>query len=572
MSSNISPEEVVAHTHHFVIVGGGTAGLVLAARLSESQGVNVLVLEAGENRLDEPKVNIPAFMAQLYENPEYDWAFKSAPQLALNNRIVAQPRGKLLGGTSGINFMMASHPSAQDINNWEKLGIPGWNWASLSPYFSKSETLNQPSAETKVSLCGDVFDPEIYGKEGPIQLTLPHGTSEVDASWTPTLDKLGLKASQDPREGQTLGGYTILKFIDQQGKRSYSASAYYAPNAARKNLAVITGAHVNKVVLESSAEGDKVKATGVSFTILELSGIGGAEVLSKAGVKVVVKNENVGENLQDHPLVPLTYEAVDGLPTAETIRRPGVLDWALAEWQSGPDASRVRELLELSGSDTVPKDAQFDILRDVLADEAEADIQINFAPAGFNPYVSESVAGLFAHADPGNYLGSVAVVNHPFSRGSTHITSSDPNAHPTIDPKYFSSEVDFQMMVDGILFIQTIVETAPVADMVKSNDNGNGKKVQPAYNISGRIDRAAAEKLVKDAAISSWHPIGTCAMMPRGAGGVVDHHLKVYGVERLRVIDASVMPLHVRGNIASSVYAIAERAADMIKEEWKIVM
>ncbi|KAH6986652.1 hypothetical protein EDB80DRAFT_590349 [Ilyonectria destructans] len=569
MSSNISHEEFVAKAHHFVIVGGGTAGLVLAGRLSEDPAVNVLVLEAGENRLGDPKIDIPALMTQLYEDPAYDWSFKSTQQHALNDRVVAQPRGKLLGGSSGISFMMAAYPSARDIDNWEKLGNPGWNWASLLPYYRKSEAFNQPSAETKASLGGDVFDPEMYGKDGPVQLTLPHGTSQVDAAWTATLKNLGLGVKQDPREGRTLGGYAVLKFIDQSAKRSYAASAYYAPNAARKNLAVITGAHVNKVILEA-AEGDGVRATAVSFTILELSGVGEAQILSKAGVKVVVDNPNVGENLQDHPLVPLTYEAQDGLPTAETIRQPGVLDWAVGEWQAGPDASRVSRLLELSATRSTLKNMQFDILKELLADEKEADVQINFAPAGFNPYIGESMAGLFPHADSGNYLGSVAVVNHPFSRGATHITSSDPKAHPTIDPSYLSNEVDFQMMVDGLLFIQKIIETAPMADMVKTNDDGSGKKIQPGYKIPRRLDRAAAEKLVRDATISSWHLIGTCSMMPRSAGGVVDHRLRVYGVQRLRVVDASVMPLHVRGNIASSVYAIAERAADMIKEDWKI--
>ncbi|KAH7146730.1 hypothetical protein B0J13DRAFT_442332 [Dactylonectria estremocensis] len=569
MSSNISHEEIVAKAHDFVIVGGGTAGLVLAARLSEDPTVSVLVLEAGENRLGDPKIDIPALMTQVYEDPAYDWSFKSTQQHALNDRVVAQPRGKLLGGSSGISFMMAAYPSARDIDNWEKLGNPGWNWASLLPYYRKSEAFNQPSAETKASLGGDVFDPEMYGKDGPVQLTLPHGTSQVDAAWPATLRNLGLGVKQDPREGRALGGYAVLKFIDQSAKRSYAASAYYAPNAARKNLAVITGAHVNKVILEA-AEGDGVRATAVSFTILELSGIGGAQVLSKAGVKVVVENPNVGENLQDHPLVPLTYEARDGLPTAETIRQPGVLDWAMGEWQAGPDASRVSKLLELSATRSTLKNTQFEILKELLADEEEADVQINFAPTGFNPYISESMAGLFPHADSGNYLGSVAVVNHPFSRGATHITSSDPKTHPTIDPSYLSNQVDFQMMVDGLLFIQKIIETAPMADMVKTNDDGNGKKVQPGYRISRRLGRAAAEKLVRDATISSWHLIGTCSMMPQSAGGVVDHRLKVYGVQRLRVVDASVMPLHVRGNIASSVYAIAERAADMIKEDWKI--
>ncbi|UKZ81642.1 hypothetical protein TrVFT333_009414 [Trichoderma virens FT-333] len=269
MSSKVSHEEVVSKIHHFVIVGGGTAGLALATRLSENPKFNILVLEAGENRLGDHKIDIPALMAQLYEDSEYDWSFKSTKQHALNNRVVAQPRGKVLGGSSAINFMMVAYPSAQDIDNWEKLGNPGWNWASLLPYYRKSETFNQPLAETKAFLGADVFNHEIYGKDGPIKLTVPHCTSQVDAAWTTTLRNLGLGAKQDPREGQTLGGYAVLKFIDQSAQRSYAASAYYAPNASRLKTTVITGAHVvNRIILEA-VEGDKIRAAAVSFMVLE---------------------------------------------------------------------------------------------------------------------------------------------------------------------------------------------------------------------------------------------------------------------------------------------------------------
>jgi len=279
------------------------------------------------------------------------------------------------------------------------------------------------------------------------------------------------------------------------------------------------------------------------------------------------------------------------VPTAETIRQPGILDWALNEWQSGrggPLASGVsgsaflshrsivkdqRRSLELS--DLVKKMAmqdnrQLEIQRDMISDQKEADVQFNFACTGMNPYVGDRVSGLFAHQDRGNYLGSVAVLNHPFSRGSSHISSADPKAHPVFDPNYFANGVDFEIMVDAVLFMQKLYNTAPMADMVKSTEDGKSKKVQPNFNISGNIDRALSEKLIRDSAISSWHPIGTCAMLPRDAGGVVDPQLKVYGVEGLRVVDASVIPLHIRGNIVSSVYAIAERAADMIKEELKM--
>jgi choline dehydrogenase len=283
------------------------------------------------------------------------------------------------------------------------------------------------------------------------------------------------------------------------------------------------------------------------------------------------------------------------VPTAETIKQPGVLDWALSEWQAGrggPLASGPSGTSFLSYSSILPGDSRtsliqaaeeeldnesfsgvhekaFQIQRQVFLDEREADVQITFARTGFNPYISESVSGLFQHNDPGNYVGAATILTHPFSRGSSHITSSDPKAHPRIDPRYLSNPVDLSITADGVLFAQKLFETKPLANFVKENDNGEGKKIQPIFQIETRLNRARAEDFVKRAAISSWHPLGTCSMLPREDGGVVDARLRVYGVKNLRIVDASIMPMHIRGNIASAVYAIAERAADLIKEDFR---
>ena len=282
------------------------------------------------------------------------------------------------------------------------------------------------------------------------------------------------------------------------------------------------------------------------------------------------------------------YEAAEGVLTAEALRQPGVLDWALNEWKSGrggplaagvsgtsfltlrsiiDDAARVDELIKLCHGTSIRDTRQLSILRESLLNDREPDVQLNFACTGMDPYVGDRVSGLLGHTDPGSYIGSAAVINHPFSRGSCHISSSDPLAHPTLDPNYLSEEVDMELTVDALLFIQKIYHTSPLAEFIKTSEDGQTKQIQHAFKLSGSLDRAMARKFAKDAAISSWHPIGTCAMLPRHAGGVVDPRLKVYGIEGLRIVDASVMPRHVRGNISTSVYAIAERAADMIKED-----
>jgi choline dehydrogenase len=292
-------------------------------------------------------------------------------------------------------------------------------------------------------------------------------------------------------------------------------------------------------------------------------------------------------------LVPLEFETLDGVPTAETIKQPGVLEWALGEWQAGrggPLASGVsgasflsypsilsnesRSKLTKAAKDELnverPSGVQknvFKIQKQTFLDEKEADLQFNFARTGFNPY-SDTLSGLFQHDDPGNYVGSAAVLQHPFSRGSSHITSSDPKVAPRIDPRYLSHPLDLSIMADAVLFIQKLFETQPITNFVKDNPDGNGKKIQPIYKIEKKLDRTRALELVKKAAISSWHPVGTCAMLPKDEGGVVDERLRVYGVGGLRIVDASIIPLQVRGNIASAVYAIAERAADIIKEDF----
>ncbi|KAL6689946.1 alcohol oxidase [Trichoderma pleuroticola] len=612
----MSVKDLESHQYDFVIIGGGTAGLVLASRLTENPNTHVLVLEAGTHKPDDPKINIPALFTQLYEDPEYDWCFKSTPQKALNNRIIAQPRGKVLGGSSAINFMMSTHATASEFQHWEELGNPGWNWESMLQCLRKSETFNPPTEEQTALYGTASFDRSLYGSDGPIQLTLPMGTGTSDASWQPTVQAIGIPSDKDPRVPGSLGGWPVLKYTDSAGKRSYAAPAYYAPVAGRPNLTVLTSAYVTKMLLEPpETAGGLAKVTGVSFILdkaehvvratketilaggsymtpklLELSGVGSSSLLQKLGIDVVVDNAAVGENLQDHPLVPLIMEAQDGVMGAESFRQPEVLQWALNEWTSGrcgPLASGINGTAFLSSQSIAPHvgqptdfiqsigtdrdDEHSPFLRKLLSSDSEADVQFNFAPTGFDPYNGgENLSKLFTHTDPGNYLGMVAVVTHPFSRGSIHITSTDPQVAPSIDPNYLDHPVDFELMVQGVLFMQKLFETKPLADYIRDREDGNGKKIQDSFKIPTRIDREIAEKLVRAATITSWHPVGTCAMLPREKGGVVNPQLKVYGVDKLRIVDASIMPVLVRGNTASAVYAIGEKAAEVIKEEYNL--
>lgn len=611
--------EVSAREYDYVIIGGGTAGLVLASRLTEDPAINVAIIEAGEKNFDDPQINIPGLMNTLYGDKKYDWDFHTTPQKYLNNRVLAWPRGRILGGSSAINFLMHTHASRLDLDNWEALGNPGWNFESLQLYYHKSETYNAPSSETAKALQTSTIDPSLHGSKGPIQTSFPEGSGPVDHAWGPTCANIGLGVKQDPRHGATLGGYSLLTEMDRNARRSHAASAYYVPIAGRSNLIVLTNAHANRICFSSS--GTSATATGVDYSvegveyfirtraevilcagsiqspqILELSGIGSREILEKYGVNFIVENLNVGENLQDHLLVPFSYEAAEGIPTAEMIQEPGVLEWALREWKekgAGPLATGVTgtgfmsyaslvpetertskldqlaDLLEKFAGPTRPGIAkQLQLQKELLLNEGEADIQFNYGATGTSPSAGNDISKLFAHTDPGGYVTIVAVITHALSRGSIHIQSIDPKVPPTIDPRYLSHPVDLNLMTDGLLFTHRLATTKPLADILKDNPLGQGKIIQPGYKIpsaEGLTERSAADT-VKASSASSFHPVGTCSMLPKDDGGVVDPNLKVYGVENLRIVDASIFPLNVRGNIASLVYAVAERAADLIKE------
>lgn len=273
-------------------------------------------------------------------SPKYDWCFQSTKQRVLENRVIAQPRGRVLGGSSAINFMIAAHPSAADIDAWGRLGNAGWDWATLSAYYQRSETLqlddHHPSAGPSSS-AGAPFDRGLYGTDGPMKMSLPHGSEDegtVDAAWRLSMAALGLAARDDPRRGDTLGAYAVLKYVDAAGGwvRSYAAKSYYEPvrDARKNNLVVRTGAHVTRILLHevdsnssdrssrfgkaanavefevggevyvARADREVILSAGAfqSPQILELSGIGHPDALKKAGIDVAVESPGVGENLQ----------------------------------------------------------------------------------------------------------------------------------------------------------------------------------------------------------------------------------------------------------------------------------
>ena len=323
-----TPENFISNTFDYLIIGGGTAGLCLANRLSEDEDVTVGVIEAGPPVFNEPIVDVPARCGQAI-GTKYDWQFETTEQPGLGGRTLAWPRGKMLGGTSAMNFLCWNRACKEDYDAWEELGNPGWNWRNLKECFKRAECLTAPTPELKEKFKA-LYNETDHGTAGPIQTNYQPYLSDTHEYWHETLKNLGVETNEAHFGGSTVGTWTMLASVDPKTQaRSYSATAYYRPVAGRTNLIVLTNAEVSHIELEKLTGGDddddKHVATGAYFShsgkqyfsraskevilccgsvgspqLLELSGIGNPEILHEAGIEVKVDNANVGENLQEH--------------------------------------------------------------------------------------------------------------------------------------------------------------------------------------------------------------------------------------------------------------------------------
>ncbi|KAJ8131470.1 hypothetical protein O1611_g2157 [Lasiodiplodia mahajangana] len=335
--------------YDFIVVGGGTAGLVLANRLSKDSNVRVLVLEAGEDRISDPRITTPLLYPTLM-GTDVDWDVETEPQAALHNKTIRLPLGRALGGSSAVNGQVFLATSKVSMDTWCELGNPGWSWDILAPYFRKSFTLDLPSPGSRVHSHYhlDYVEPEFNGTDGPIQVSFPEDTDNpFPKAWVETMRGLGHGVSGDPFSGNITGAFTNAASVDPSTRQRSDANiGYLKPIQDRKNLVVITGAHVQRIILHGSspevvasgvqyfhngetktanvsAKGEVVLCAGVvnSPKILELSGIGDPEHLSSLGIPVKVPNKWVGENLQDHPMTGLSFEVQDGLKTLDNLLR-----------------------------------------------------------------------------------------------------------------------------------------------------------------------------------------------------------------------------------------------------------
>ncbi|ELU42658.1 GMC oxidoreductase [Rhizoctonia solani AG-1 IA] len=531
----------------------------LASSLSENPTVRVGVLEAGEYVPDEPNINVPGYFGRTIGNPAYDWGFLTVPQ--------------------------------KDANGpFEALGNPGWNFKEFQRYFSKSETAHALPEGTAKKYGAEVIAPA--GADGPIARSYPGWFSDLHLPLFDAYKTLGVDVNVDPNGGNNVGiTTTACAIVPGKSTRSYSVTGYWEPYADRKNLILVTGARATKVAL--SKQGDLFLATGVEFVhgpegeetdytararrevilssgtfqspqLLELSGIGQRRVLESVGIPVQVELNGVGENLQDHVYVPTMYEVTPDHETLDVLHEPEAhtREWEKFETKGEGMYASTHSAFSFLPLDAFAEEAEAQRVRVSLDDEGarysskgekklhgllkawmapgtntpaqcvmtfpEIVLDVNFIPKGFFP-------NPVTRPTPGHrYQSFLAALMHPASRGTSHVVSSDALAKPAIDPRYMSAASDVELLAAAVRFIVRLSKAGTMGPRVIGETMGAETADQDV------------KEYVKNKPV--YHPIGTCSMLPFEDGGVVDSQLKVYGTANL-----------------STVYAIAEKASDIIK-------
>ncbi|WP_412062960.1 GMC family oxidoreductase [Rubrivirga sp. IMCC45206] len=516
--------------YDFVIVGAGSAGCVLAARLSEDPDARVLLLEAGGSD-DRPEVRIPAVFSRLFHT-DADWDYHTTPQPAAAGRQLYWPRGRVLGGSSSINAMIYIRGNRADYDGWAAAGCEGWGYADVLPAFKKSED--------NVRGAGPY-----HGAGGPLRVEDPASPSPVSEAFIEAAEDRGHARNED-FNGAEQAGAGLYQLTQKGGRRASASAAFLTPARRRTNLTVWTDALAHRVVIENGravgvdlvhhgepvtvrAEREVIVCGGSvnSPQLLMLSGIGPAEHLREHGIDVVADRAEVGENLHDHLIAGLHYALTSpvSLLNAETLGN--ALRYLVGG--RGMLTSNIAEAGLFASTDG----------------GAVPDIQFHVAPVHF-----------FDHAqtlptEHGFSIGPTLV--RPQSRGRLTLASGDPTAAPHIDPAALREQADVDALVGGLQMARAIAEAAPL-------DGLRGRSLEPG---PASFSRAGLEAYARETCETLYHPVGTCRMGADDAS-VVDLDLRVRGVEGLRVVDASIMPTIPNGNTNAPTIMIAERAAERI--------
>jgi choline dehydrogenase len=530
-------------TYDYIVTGAGSAGCVLAARLSESGRFKVLLLEAGgeDNKF---WIHVPMGYAKTFVDPKVNWKFESEPEERLNNRTMYQPRGKVLGGTSSINGMIYMRGNSADYDQWRQLGNEGWGYESVLPYFRKAED-NERGAS------------EYHGAGGPLRVSNQPYEWEIAKALLEACQQAGIPYNPD-FNGAKQEGCGYYQTTTKDKRRWSTAAAYLKAAKGRPNLTIKTRAHATRVLFQGS------KATGIEFKtptgleqamagrevivsggaygspqLLQLSGVGPAQHLTDKGIPVIHDLPGVGANLQDHFNTYCTYRISKNLSL-------NALQYSLPQrlvagaqyvfLRSGPMSGNGLYVGALVRSDKRLE---------------RPDLQFNISAWST---IDRTADGIISHPFPGISIAPVHLA--PEGRGTVRLRSNDPFAPPAIHFNFMRSENDMRVMIAGVRIARSIARQHALQTLMVE---------ETAPGVATRTDEDIAED-VRQRGVSNLHPVGTCGM-GSGSMAVVDARLKVHGLAGLRVVDASIMPVIVAGNTNAPTIMIAEKAADMIQQD-----
>ena len=523
----------------YIVVGGGSGGCVLAARLSEDPSVSVALIEAGpadRNIL----IHVPAGLALLAQTHAANWNFSTVPQKGLNGRIGWQPRGKVLGGSSSVNAMIYIRGHKADYDHWADEGNPGWSYDEVLPYFRRAEH-------------NERLHDEFHGNAGPLNVMDLRSPNKYLQAYLDAGREAGYPVNDDFNGAQQegIGPYQVTH---KNGERFSAAKAYLTPNLGRKNLTVFTESHTTRVLFEGK------RATGVEFRragrleqiganhevlmaagalqtpqILMLSGVGPAAQLSRHGIGVIHDLPGVGQNLHDHVDAVQVVDAPQLKDTfGVSLGGIGRVLKAIPEWRSKRSGMLTTNFAEAGG------------FVKSQASEAIPDLQLHFVVGKLIDHGRKTV---FGHG----YSAHVCVLR-PQSRGSVTLASADPFAAPLIDPNFFDHPDDMTRLVRGFRLMRDLMNQPALARL-------GGKELARSANATSD---AEIEQFIRTYGDTIYHPVGTCRM-GSGAMDVVGADLRIHGLEGIRVVDASMMPRIIGGNTNAPTIMVAEKASDMIK-------
>ncbi|CAG7928293.1 unnamed protein product [Penicillium olsonii] len=615
LTTALSPRTKINDAYDFVIVGGGQAGLVLGARLSNSNHT-VLVLESGgdgdeyRTRIDTPA---DSYFDSLWTTP-LNWDFYTAKQPNAENREIEWPRGKVLGGScshiiseswtkltgnagsSAINGLYMTRPGKDEINAWQEMlgdmdGADKWSWDSFYAALKKSETFTPPS-DAIAEQGGITWNASDHGTEGPIHASYPDYTFDQVGDWSTSLQKIGVDISSNMYGGDVWGAEVSTSCINPSNwTRSYSRTGYLDPLPDRTNYDVLANAHVTRLVFDNSTS-TNLTASSVEYTsdngttistvkvkkevilasgsvgspaVLLYSGVGPKDVLSDAGVDLVSELPGVGQHLQDH--ISATVMWSTNVDTAGSIWYEDGADKTKTNYLSYiDDAIAYVNSTGLYGSKVDEYEKKFLADMDKYTPNTTSDDGVIAGyKAIYNTTASKifqspmgQIELLFMNSDASGDVGISAALQHPFSHGRIYINSSNPIDYPVIDPNYFANPSDIEMLLEGIKMARKVGETTPMS-------NNLTKETAPGSSVQTDDEW---KQWLREQASTEFHPSSSCAMLPKDQGGVVDAKLRVYGLANVRVADASIVPIALSSHLMASTYGVAEQASTIILEHY----